>query len=370
MVDVTLSRKTVSRALLVFSLLLCGPQVQASDQPAPSPSLWASFISYAQPAWASFRSFTQPAVNYWVEAASHFPGSSHQNAPLISGTLHGNPSTPSAPVEIAAPLTQPMTPPVDSSPSDFATLTDAQLSDAPSLTEAAPLVESAPLIEAAAITPLTIEPSSSLLDSSTLAPIHQPSSTTALVANLSHNTQPAILSPTGFNYGSLLTKTNIGLAGLSILGAISVYAYKKRSAAIEKLDRIYEKYKDVIPLFVDNNGKFRELLPDDEALDKAARNYVSKKYEKDIRKMPPAEALCPLIPLVEDLALSIESLPTPSVLYGLDVYNTAIKMQETLTRIKETARTSKACINQIVKLKGIQERRRLATEGKLKQVRI
>lgn len=318
MVDVLISRKTVSRALLVCSLLLFGSQVQTGDQPASSPSVWASLPSflaalknYSQPAWTSFRSFTQPAVNYWVEAASHFPGSSHQSAPLISGTIHGNPSTPSMPVQIAPTNSQ------------FVTWQD-------------------------------IPP---------VAPFAPTSS--ALVANLSQNTQPAIVSPTGFNYESLLTKTNMGLAGLSILGAISVYAYKKRSAAIEKLNQINDKYEDVIRLFVKDDGEFFELSPAEETLNQAASKYIRKKYQSDFSMAPAKDVLCPLLSLIEDLANSIKNLPAPSVIYGLGVYNKTIKMHETLAKIKEDALQTRECGAQLTKLKNIQEKRRLAADGKL-----
>ena len=319
MVDVPLSRKSVSRVLLVVGLLLFGPQVQTGDQPV-APSFWDSFRSFTQPIVTDYlQPAASSAADYWVEAARSYRGSSLQNAPLVSNTW-GNPLMPTpeaAPVQIAAPQTQSITPLVDYSPNDFANPHVAPSS-------------------------ATFEPDSS-----------------ALVANLSQNMQP-VVSPTGLNYGSLLTKTNMGLAGLSILGLISVYVYKKRSAAMQKINQIYEDYKDVIDPFVDSDGNFYGMQPDEDTIGTAAKNYVTKKYQKDFSKASSEEALCPLTSLVEDLALSIESLPTPSVLYGSDVYNATINMKDTLTRIKETVRRCKGCYNQVITLKNIEERRRLA----------
>ncbi|MCC7414642.1 MAG: hypothetical protein IT346_00970 [Epsilonproteobacteria bacterium] len=325
MVDVPLSRKSVSRVLLVVGLLLFGPQVQTGDQPV-APSFWDSFRSFTQPIVTDYlQPAASSAADYWVEAARSYRGSSLQNAPLVSNTW-GNPLMPTpeaAPVQIAAPQTQSITPLVDYSPNDFANPHVAPSS-------------------------ATFEPDSS-----------------ALVANLSQNTQPAIVSPTGFNYESLLTKTNMGLAGLSILGAISVYAYKKRSAAIEKLNQINDKYEDVIRLFVKDDGEFFELSPAEETLNQAASKYIRKKYQSDFSMAPAKDVLCPLLSLIEDLANSIKNLPAPSVIYGLGVYNKTIKMHETLAKIKEDALQTRECGAQLTKLKNIQEKRRLAADGKL-----
>lgn len=325
MVDVLVSRKSVRRALLVVSLLLCGPQVQAGDQPA-APSFWDSFRSYTQPIVTDY---LQPAAGYWVDAARSYPGSSLQNAPLVSNSW-GNPLMPTPEIQIAAPPVQPVAAPLPVPPmypdSSFGTW-HGERHERPSSSTAGIVSSSGQSTPNASDLSAASQQAISQPNATQPTPTPAPSSYAQRASNLAQRTAYSA-------YSALPAKAQVFLASLGFLGTAYV---AKLYAASTHFSRILARYNEIMDQFVevkdDGSKKILKQPIDPQELIKLIRLDNARDY--GLKSLPAIYGSFPMVGFIENLTKTINDLYASPVLYGTPTYKNMEIMKTVLNAVKD-----------------------------------
>lgn len=280
MVDVPLSRKSVSRVLLVVGLLLFGPQVQTGDQPA-SPSFWENYA--------------QPAMGYWKNAAHNYTTNMSE---LLGHYNEGSLEYPAPVQPVATPL------PASQAYSDsrFGTWY-GELPETRSTPTAAPQQ---------AVPPITPALASS--------------------SNFPAQSTPSFAQRAAYSaYSWLPIKVQAGLASLSVLG--TVYAAKKLLATYN-FNRISNRYFSIMQLFLSDTG---EVVYDNPTNVNRLDNLIvvdNARVQGGLITLPSIYKRYPLVGFIENLNNSINSLSVSSLLYGTEVYRESYEIKNVLDHVK------------------------------------